>query len=57
MIKVFTRKASGAKVAINPAYVEHAHDPGGGTIIVMANGNKFQIEGSLEETVAKLNER
>lgn len=56
MIKVFNRKGTGAEIAINPAYVEHAHDPGGGVILVMQSGNKFQVEGELEEVISRLND-
>ena len=57
MIKVFNRKGTGAAIAINPDFVEHAHDPGSGVILVMQNGSKFQVEGELGEVVKRLNER
>ena len=56
MIRIFTRKGSGAAIAINPLLVEHAHDPGGGVIMIMAGGGKFQVEGTLDEVVGKLND-
>jgi uncharacterized protein YlzI (FlbEa/FlbD family) len=57
MIKVFNRKGTGAAIAVNPAFVEHAHDPGGGVILVMQSGNKFQVEGDLEAVLKRLNDR
>ncbi len=57
MIKIFTRKGSGAPVAINPLFVEHAHDPGGGVILVMHSGNKFQVEGELSQVIDLLNDK
>lgn len=57
MIKVFNRKGTGVPIAINPAFVEHAHDPGGGVIVIMQSGNKFQVEGDLEAVIKRLNER
>ena len=57
MIKIFTRKGSGASVAVNPIFVEHAHDPGGGVILVMQSGNKFQVDGELSEVIASLNDK
>lgn len=57
MIKVFNRKGTGAEIAINPAYVEHAHDPGTGVILVMQGGNKFQVDGDLEAVIKRLNDR
>lgn len=57
MIKIFTRKGSGVAVAVNPRFVEHAHDPGGGTILVMHSGNKFQVEGELAAVVDSLNDK
>lgn len=57
MIKVFNRKGTGAAIAINPTFVEHAHDPGGGVILVMQSGTKFQVEGELDAVVKRLNDR
>lgn len=57
MIKVFNRKGTGAEIALNPAFVEHAHDPGTGVILVMNSGNKFQVEGELDAVVKRLNDR
>ncbi len=57
MIKIFNRKGTGAAIAINPAYVEHAHDPGGGVILVMQGGNKFQVEGELDAVIKRLNDK
>lgn len=56
MIKVFNRKGTGAAIAVNPEFVEHAHDPGGGVILVMQSGNKFQVEGDLDTVLKRLNE-
>ena len=55
MIKVFNRKSTGAEIAINPAFVEHAHDPGDGVILVMQSGTKFQVDGALEAVISRLN--
>lgn len=57
MIKLFNRKGTGAAIAVNPDCVEHAHDPGGGVILVMQGGNKFQVEGDLDTVVKRLNDR
>ena len=57
MIKVFNRKSTGAEIAVNPAFVEHAHDPGDGVILVMQSGTKFQVEGDLATVIKRLNDR
>ena len=57
MIKVFNRKGTGAAIAVNPGLVEHAHDPGGGVILVMQGGAKFQVEGELDTVVKRLNDQ
>lgn len=57
MIKVFNRKGTGAAIAVNPEFVEHAHDPGGGVILVMQSGTKFQVEGELDAVIKRLNDR